>query len=199
MQLRDLSLDCLASGEGLAALTQLTSLALAPQQGARIALRGLPRLRRLALDLSSGSCGWDLLSPDRSSAHVPAGGHGLASLAELELRCFVWRHYCEAGAASDDGGGSGGSSETAADTDSSGDGSDGEEADSLAADEEGMEEEGAAGADAAWPEEEEGEAEDGGHPAGLLQASWGFLQELQPPAAGGPDLAAAALAALEQR
>ncbi|KAL4436703.1 hypothetical protein ABPG75_003842 [Micractinium tetrahymenae] len=95
-QLCSLSLDNLGRGEGLPSLSQLTSLSLAPQQGARITLHGLPRLCHLAVDLSFGSCGRDLLSEERSTVHVPAD-HGLAGLQQLELRCFVWRHWEAAG------------------------------------------------------------------------------------------------------
>ena len=93
LQLAALCLDSMGCGEGLPTLTQLTRLSLAPQQGARIVLQGLPLLRQLAIDLSAGSCGRDLVSAGRSSVHVPAQGHGLHSLAQLELRCFVWRQW----------------------------------------------------------------------------------------------------------
>jgi hypothetical protein len=214
-----LHLDSLGGGEGLTALTQLTCLSLAPQCAARICVRGLPRLRRLCVDLSSASCGRDLLSAARSTVHVPAKAHGLAALAELELRCLVWRHW-QAGASEADGQdgaeatSSTDCSEASSDASSSGEGSEEEEEDasSSAASSDGAEEQ---------DEDEEGQAPDWasdadgkppaaaaapagvadgvadaqqGSAAGLLDASWGFLQ--QQAVAG---LQARPLACLEQR
>ncbi|PRW34007.1 calcium-binding hemolysin [Chlorella sorokiniana] len=228
-QLASLSLDGLASGEGLSALPHLTALSISPAQGARIRLHGLPRLRRLVCDLgSSGSSGRELLS-ERASVHVPAAGHGLDSLAQLELRCFVWRHW-EAegseGGGSDDGGSAGGSSGSGSsegDDAGSGVGSEaasGSEWDEGQHEEEEEEEEeedeassgssgsgdseagsSEAGSEAAagmaldgWEEEEDEEAGEGGgaaadgeeegwqeeeQAAGLLEASWGFMQHAQ--------------------
>ncbi|KAL4858145.1 hypothetical protein ACK3TF_001640 [Chlorella vulgaris] len=110
-QLSSLSLDSLGCGDGLHTLTSLQRLSLAPQAGARITLRGLPLLRRLVLDLSAGSSGRDLLSEAHSLVYVPAQGHGLASLQELELRCFVWRQWQAAGSDAGTSAGSGAAGE----------------------------------------------------------------------------------------
>ncbi len=153
-QLADLSLDGLASGEGLSTLAHLTSLAIAPAQGARISLHGLPRLQRLVCDLgSSGSSGRELLS-ERASVHVPAAGHGLASLSQLELRCFVWRHW-EADGGSEDGGSDGSSSE-----DGSGSGSEGGDGDASSA--AGSEAASSSGGSSGWEEEEQDDATSSG-------------------------------------
>lgn len=239
-QLAHLSLDGLASGEGLSALSHLTTLAISPAQGARIRLHGLPRLQRLVCDLgSSGSSGRELLG-ERASVHVPAAGHGLASLAHLELRCFVWRHW-EAGASADgsdgvgsdaggseDGGdnaseeedadaGSGAGSEAGSDgSDGSGEGEDAASSGGGSGSEAGSSEAGSEVADEmaldgweAAEEEEAGEGQGGGpaadeeeeeeEAAGLLEASWGFMQQGPGSSAGGEGQGVPAIVSLEQR
>ena len=236
-QLSSLSLDCLALGDGFTSLPHLTSLSLAPQQGASITLCGLPRLARLSVDLSlSGSSGRDLLSAVRSSVHVPPG-HGLSSLQHLELRCFVWRNWRAEG--DDDGTGSTDSSgseasgskagseesgsESSSEAGSSAAGSGeagssaagGSELDSASSasgwdssslasdageassgDDEEQEEVEEAGAAEAMADDIEGEEE---AESGLLQASWGFLQQNGGSADGDQEEQAHPMAALEQR
>ena len=238
-------MDGLASGEGLPALAHLTALAISPAQGARIRLHSLPRLQRLVCDLgSSGSSGRELVS-EQASVHVPAAGHGLPSLAQLELRCFVWRHW-EADGSEDGGSQDGGSSSSSSEdgsqsgsssSDNSSEGEAASDSSSSEWDDEEPEEDAAsignsasgsedgssvAGTDAAdemavdgWEEEEEaaGEAAAGGEAddddgveeeeevqgAGLLEASWGFMQQGR----GGGRAASAqgvpAIVSLEQR
>ena len=219
-QLSDLSLDALASGEGLPRLSRLTALRLAPQQGARITLAGLPLLRRLCLDLSAGSCGRDLLSAARGGVHVPPGGHGLRQLRELELRCFVWRpqHAGDSddssssdasssdGSSSNDASSSDGSSSSDASSsdgsssdsgnDGSSDGSEMWEAES-GADSRSDEELDAEEAEA-WPQAA-AEAQGGeGAAAGLRDASWAFLRRRQQEdSCDGAEVGA--VVALEQR
>ncbi len=225
-QLSSLCLDNLGCGEGLPALTQLTSLSLAPQQGARVVLRGMPRLRRLAVDLSCGSCGRDLLSEERGAVHVPAD-HGLAALRHLELRCFVWRHWEAAGssaAGSSDGSDASSESTSVASSSAEGSNAGGSEAGSEGS---GSASEGGAGSeadsDASWddmdadledaagagppagaegaPHQEEHageeEEEEQQQGQGLLEASWGFMRH-GGASAGAPQQAHAMLS-LEQR
>lgn len=185
----------------------------------------MPRLRRLAVDLSSGSCGRDLLSGERGAVHVPAD-HGLAALHHLELRCFVWRHWearsSRAGSSTDgsDAGseGSSGTSDAsssdgsygAASSDAGSEGSGsasqggaaseaGEEAasDLSGADMDAEFEEAAEEVPAAGQEGPIAEPEEQAQGPGLLEASWGFLRSGR--ADGDATQQACAMLSLEQR